>query len=455
MTDVELDAFDETATQARSRDRWFNPWLCAKGDGLKSLVESFVVGLQTHEKHTDARKRARRPNDIETLRRVVEVVVANLALACLDPPETGRIAISFRKGNGRSRYDDPALSTLVIKDALTKWQEYEAVSMHIGSRQQRLSTIAPTQWFANRVADYKVSIDDFGTSEEEEIIILKRKNTSPEQGWSINNRADWEDYEDTGNSTALRAELRALNKFLKGADLGFAADGKHPSVNTRERTLRRYFTVFPKQPVTFDQNGRLFGGWWLNLKSGRRANLRIEGESPVIVDYASMFGRLAFAHVGVQPPEGDLYDLTGLLDGYSRDVKDHRSGVKKVFNAMLFGGGMGKRLPSGAREYLPAKVTVDQVRRAITDRNPELAALFGSNVGYRLMFVESQILMTVLGLLMARNIVALPLHDGLMVGVSKGEEAAKAMIEGAKSVTGFRFPVDLKEVNSFNDALSL
>ncbi len=45
---------------------------------------------------------------------------------------------------------------------------------------------------------------------------------------------------------------------------------------------------------------------------------------------------------------------------------------------------------------------------------------------------------------MAKGIVALPLHDGLMVAQSNAEAALQAMTSGAKEITGFSFPVDIK-----------
>jgi hypothetical protein len=111
---------------------------------------------------------------------------------------------------------------------------------------------------------------------------------------------------------------------------------------------------------------------------------------------------------------------------------------------MMFRGAMGKRLPNGARKELPPGVTVAQVREAIQARNPDLAPLFGTQVGYKLMFQESQVLLKVLGTLMAKDIVALPLHDGLMVAKSHAKAALEAMRTGVEEVTGFPIPVDVK-----------
>src|SRR5208282_6029191 len=80
-----------------------------------------------------------------------------------------------------------------------------------------------------------------------------------------------------------------------------------------------------------DRGGRLFGdGFWLTLASGRRAYIRIDGEVVADLDFSSMFARLAYAHLGIEAPSGDLYAIPGL--------ESYRSGVKLAFNILLFDG---------------------------------------------------------------------------------------------------------------------
>jgi hypothetical protein len=435
----------EQRAEKKIRDRWFDPWLVAKGEGLQALVSKSLSGVDFHEKATQARRRTRKAIDQETHKAVVEVVVANLALACVNPPQAGqRIAVPLRKGSRRGRYQNDDLSTPLIRDVLEKLSEIQALDLQLGKKGVATTTISPTGWFANRVLENDVSLDDFGRRENEEVIILKRKHKDEDDGWTFEAGVSYEDYNDTDTTYTFRAEVQAFNRFLEAADMAFIDDGLEPKVNTNDRRLRRYFTAFRDGGQTFDRSGRLFGGWWLHLAKERRGNIRLQGEPVAILDYASMFGRLAYAHLKLKAPEGDIYDLTGLLRGYDTQGGVHRKGVKKVFNAMMFGGAMGKRLPTGAREELPPSVTVAEVREAIKARNPALIPLFGTQVGYRLMFQESQVLLKVLGILLAKDIVPLPLHDGLMVAKPHAEAALEAMKAGCEEITGFSIPVDLK-----------
>jgi hypothetical protein len=62
------------------------------------------------------------------------------------------------------------------------------------------------------------------------------------------------------------------------------------------------------------------------------------------------------------------------------------------------------------------------------------------------MFTESCILMATLQRLMAEDVPALPMHDGIMVPGSKAEVARWAMEVASKEITGIHLPVTLKGV---------
>jgi hypothetical protein len=152
-----------------------------------------------------------------------------------------------------------------------------------------------------------------------------------------------------------------------------------------------------------------------------------------------MFARLAYVRAGEPAPLGDLYALPG-FEGY-------RDGVKQVFSAMLSRRGPLKRIPRECPE-LPPGCTGKIIRAAILDRHQGLWQVFETGVGYELMFLESQILIAILLRLIDLGIVALPLHDGLMVAESKAETAAKVMGNVAEELTGHKLPVEQKALRT-------
>jgi hypothetical protein len=177
----------------------------------------------------------------------------------------------------------------------------------------------------------------------------------------------------------------------------------------------------------------------MNLKKDRRANIRINGEPIADLDFKNMFARLAYARVGQEPPPGDLYDVSGFLEGY--DNKDHRDGIKQAFNSLLNGG--HARSPE-LFDLLPDGATASKVRKAIQAKHPALAPILETSVGMRLMFMESQVLLAILERLMPQDIVALPIHDGLMVAQSQQTVAMRIMEDTALALLGIGMPVVAK-----------
>jgi hypothetical protein len=423
-------------------DQWFDQSLYAKGDALKKLIRS-VAGYMQHHPDERGRQRARKLNDRRTFEACIEAVTVNLAYLTVRPSETGRLALPRGTGTKRDRYDNPLLAIRTLNTVVDRLNGL-VLDLTIGQRRLNTSSIAPTEWFKRRVHEAGVSIEDFGRDEHQEVIILNKTTRSEgwtEEGtWEPQRSVERKDYTDTSTTEAFRAQVRRLNAFLEAADIVFVDDSLLPAVDPLRRRLFRYFSVTDDEE-RFDKGGRLFGGFWINLKKARRGNIRINGEPIADLDYKNMFARLAYARVGHEPLEGDLYDLTGLLEGYDRTNEDHRDGVKQSFNSLLNGGRAGSR---DLYDLLPEGSTPKKVREAVRAKHPALAPILETTVGMNLMFTESEVLLRVLERLMEQGIVALPIHDGLMVAQSHAEAAGKVMKSIAQEMVGIPMPVVVK-----------
>jgi len=389
----------------------------------------------------------------------VEVVVANLAHAVLLPPETGRLAVRLgNRRSGMSRYDNPALGSKPFRKLIYLLDGAGFLAFQYAEvKRGEVSSLVPSPWFAAKVAEYGISLCDLGRHPGEEVIMLTRNTrswTGMGERTTIRERID---YTDTAETRRYRQEMRRLNTFLASAEIGFSEDSLEPRVDPFERTMRRHFVVLPDQPEQFDQVGRLFGGFWLALKSARRRNIRINGEPVADLDFSSMFTRLALARLGAEAPTGDVYAVEG-AEGY-------RSGIKMAMNTFLFdthlrrskwpdemGVGVGTdedaRDPtSPAADYegrLPTGWKVGLTRKAILKRHPALRPAWGRGLGYQLMFDESRVLLTALNRLMAEGIPALGMHDGLLVQRSKKDLAKVTMQDAAREIAGMDIPVEEK-----------
>ncbi|UPT88605.1 hypothetical protein HAP41_0000005845 [Bradyrhizobium barranii subsp. apii] len=419
---------------------------------MKQLVRHVTALLESQEQ----RQRARRPDDQQNHVRAVEGVICNLAYAILNPPlPTGWLATDTRNGErGKGRYDNPAFGT-TYRNLLAQLEANGVLHRQTPAafRGERHS-IRPTSRFGDMVRSSGISFADFGADPAREVVLLRRvkRSYSPETGRPRKD-AKQVDYEDTSTSRAYRAAVRELNAFLDQADIAFLDDGLEPVVDPHSRTLTRRFTIFDEQELRFDQVGRLFGGFWLSLKKERRKQIRINGEPVIDLDYQSMFTRLAYADLCLQPPAGDLYAIPGL--------EAHRSGVKLAMNCFLFDEtpkrrtwpqDMGFSLETGAdiagadtiQGKLPDGWTVNRTKKAILTVHPALERAWGRGLGYRLMWQESEILLAVLRELMEQNIPALGLHDGLLVPLSRMDTALEVMRHQSKAIVGVELPCSVK-----------
>ncbi|MCK1745914.1 hypothetical protein IVA80_35415 [Bradyrhizobium sp. 139] len=446
---------DKTKTPTSKRPRptkhqWFDPWLIARGEPLKHLVRQVTALAQSQEQ----RQRARRPDDQRNHLRIIEGVVCNLAYAVISPPPTGWLAINTRNGErGKGRYDNRAFGT-TYRNLLALLEANGLMQRQISNAiRGEVSSIKPTRRFADMVAA-DITFAHFARDPAQELLLLARvtRKQSPEsRKWTKTKKL--EDYADTPVTLSYRAAVRDLNAFLDSADISFIDDGLEPAVDPHGRTLTRRFTVFDAQEHRYDQVGRLFGCFWMTIKRERRKQIRIDGEPVAELDYSTMFTRLAYAHLRLTAPEGDLYAIPGL--------EAHRDGVKLAMNCFLFDETPKRRTwpkdmsltaETGAeateedtlKGKLPDRWTVRKTKKAILAVHPALERAWGRGLGYRLMWQESEILLAVLRELMEQNVPALGLHDGLLVPSSKTEIALKAMREQSKAIVGVPLPCSRK-----------
>lgn len=388
--------------QCITADQHFNPDRAACTPAAKSLVDEVTGMLLVYEAYKGLRKRQRREIDMKTFRATVEAIVCNLMHAELTQPGVPVCVPLSKQVLGRTgRYGSKVLNkglphVLKIMEA----PEMGFVSLDRADPARffgRRSTIRPGTSLLRKAARRNLTVGDFTRREAGELIILKgpkedRRKSPPK----IN-------YEDTPQIVEYRRQVAAINEFIAAADIEFdAAAAGCKAVDTGDRQLRRVFNN-----GTFDQGGRLYGGFWQGITKKQRAEgLSIQGDSVVALDYAQMAPRILYSLAGAMPPAGDAYEIPGL--------EGCRKGVKIVFNAMLYVEDI-KRFPQGSRKWFPARLDIRQVVDMIQSHHSAIRHMFFGNAGFREMFIESEILLDVLLRLKDEDVVALPVHDALIV----------------------------------------
>jgi hypothetical protein len=244
----------------------------------------------------------------------------------------------------------------------------------------------------------------------------------------------------THSSVTITFGCRSANEWLGQADLGF--DGwqwlEHEAdVDIGDRTLRRYFNG------SFEAGGRLFGGFWQPLgKKVRLGGITIKGERVCELDFGQMAPRIAYNIAGATPPSGDLYDIPGL--GTARDQV--REGIKATLNAIMYSRSPLTRFPKNSRNGLRGKFP--DVLDAIGRHHRGIAPLFFTGVGMKTMFVESEVLIDVLLALMDKGVIALPIHDAILVPVTAADLADTTMRKVFTSHTGLDINVQVLHTSS-------
>ncbi|MCX5580786.1 hypothetical protein [Kaistia terrae] len=430
--------------QKLERHRWFDDWRGAEGPALCKLVADITTALDGREQSAGTRTRKFREIDQRHHLSAVETTVANLAHAVLVPPETGRLAILTGNGrSGQTRYDNPALGK-PFRTLLHGLDDLGLAAWRNSPQRREASSLVPTESFAKAVRTAGITLADFGRQAGEEVVIASRKTRHRFSDGLVVSR-ELVDYTDTAETIAIRNTVRGVNTFLGEADIAFIYDG-HGPVDPHSRAMARHFTLTDDEGAPrFDRNGRLFGGFWQNLRKDRRQGIRIEGEAVANLDFSSMFPRLAYSHAGVSAPDGDLYAIPGL--------EGHRRAVKMAMNCLLMDDFHRSAWPkelvtsaddSDATAILPPGWTVKRTKDAILRKHPALRPCFGAGIGLMLMHTESQILIHVLEEMKAKKLVALGLHDGLLLPRSRAEEGRMMMEVASREVTCTSIPVTLK-----------
>ncbi len=412
-------------------DPWFNPHIGPRNRCAHEVIGAVVLPARKH-----GRKRALRGKNLDTFYRVIIALVANLMHHNLTGSPGQGIPVPRSKrdkalGGKGNRYQP-----FVFPRSFPKWLDVLCalgfVEQTIGDPAKfKRTTVKAGAKLVELIEEHKVTLGDLSAGDGQEVIILKRrKRGRGDKGGRIV-------YKDTPTTNRFRDELRSINGWLAMADIRFDATAYALPVNVQARQLRRHFTL-----GRFDRGGRLFGGFWENLpKPVRLQGIRIEGEAVIGLDYAQCVPLLTY-YIAEAEPSGDAYTLPGL--------EEHREGVKRVFNAMLFKSPV-KQFPKGARKLFPRRVRCGDVTAAIQERHPKLRGVLSSyEIGHQFQFIESEIMMGVLRKCLERNIVALPVFDCAVVKSSAEKAVSEIMRQEFKAVTGLSVTVKRELPRSAN-----
>ena len=222
------------------------------------------------------------------------------------------------------------------------------------------------------------------------------------------------------------------------------------------------FTTRQFANKSWKQGGRFYGGWWQQIPSEYREDIRINNCPTIEIDYSGHHPVLLYAQAGVNywsEIGGDVYDVPE-ADFFIRGEDEQRKAdsrlclkylISMLINSETQEDAMGafrKRIIDNHHEWVGfIRWRNEDLREYIImleEKHEPIAHQFGSGAGVKLQYIDSVITSKLLKYFTEREVVVLPIHDSYVIQDRYGDELRLVMEElwreqiealGAKTTT--------------------
>lgn len=418
---------------------FFDPALDFRDPEGASFTEE-ILGIIAPFKRTKNKPRAL---DAENHRTIVRKILAN-AYRCLSYRQPSRVAY-FRKADAYDR-SYPWLSGRSMGRTVDLLTDAGLLKCAIGERGAAASTYDITNELYERAIAHGISEHSLTYRLPAEQLVRLR-TSAPER-----RQLTFEPTDDTRTWTAL---LEAYNGFYGKHDVALALTaeeeiewakrwtdklrGSGASLYRPERFQTDLYRQFNNG--SFDEGGRMYGGWWIYAPKAFRKRITINTRPTVELDYAGCAIRMLYQDRGIDYRE-DPYHLDLIADheeAKGLPPEHFREAIKRIVQALI-NDRSGKRperikLPDSLTFY-PA-FTRAEVRQMIEEKHAPIADAFGTGAGLRLQRQDSDIALSVITDLMEEGILALPIHDSFIVEETNADCLYNQMVRNYERYMGF------------------
>ena len=225
----------------------------------------------------------------------------------------------------------------------------------------------------------------------------------------------------------INSKLNELNNFLNNTSF----------TNMKFNGLVRMYASHIKG-AEFSFGGRLqaLGNEnYQSLSKTERSKILINNNSVKEIDIKACHLSIFCSCINSKLPSNDPYNIKGV----------HKDIVKAWVNISLTNSSYCKRWPTKTRKKLiklghsMKKFTATKVLEIILPQIPVLKLLEGKEISWKvLQYSESELIFRTIYQLFKRNIVALPVHDSLIVESSNYDKAKKLLEENFYNMFGFK-----------------
>lgn len=432
----EATALDYEAV-ARPHLRDSRPLAWSKAPKTRRCREAVRVLLNELEA-SEERTRARRKADRDGLEEVLGLMLAELwSLQCSSPSQWLAYARGSDTYPSGSRYR-PSSVTLTrvttVADFLIRAGYAEGKAGSYGredfgfgtSGRGYLSRLRGTARLSLWAKHHGLIVGEDIASALGEVIVLRQLRRQPSGA-----QAEWvaAQYEDTAEIANLRRGLLSWQRMMQEHRVVL------PQCQTEgvegideECRLHRVFNG------SWERGGRFYGGWWLEVASGQRPRMTINGEAVVELDFGGLHPRLCYQLQGMPLAcEADPYAIEGVDPALRSDVKVAFMRLLNTSSQRALG------CPSKVSEQLRGGGAYAAFAEAVEEHHKPIADWFRNGPrGLELQAIDAEIAEVVMATFTALGRPVLPVHDSFIVAASDEELLRQAMTDAYLTVVGKR-----------------
>lgn len=385
-----------------------------------------------------ARQRQRNQAAQAALEAALSAILANLILARRNAVSRHAfVAVSFDgnryTGTGLSLTPISAVRDFLLSAGLIEgqrgYQKREQVGGLLLTAHARQTRLRATNKLVGRLEDAGVDLKAPYGSPGSAVGWAKRdglvRMTDPEPGMDG----------EPADIAASRATIKTTNRLIAEAELGLPEDAWariHARMHAKgaDEVMDRMAAgdvsrveLYRKFKGGWSTGGRLYGGWWQTVPRAERRHLTIDGQPTVELDYARLHPTLLYAERGLSL-QFDPYLLPSITNPSVREVG------KRTFNRLLNGSTCLLKAQGDDHKQLGSVITFADLLAGLIALHEPIADAFGTRAGLRLQRLDSDILLGVLSRLNDAGVVALPIHDSVIVSEDQ-EQLLRASMEQA------------------------
>lgn len=416
------------------------PFIAPKGTWLDETIDlrepegiRFTDDILTLIKSIEPRQRRRKEAAEANHRQRIRAILAN-GFRCHLYREPSRVAYLRRAASYRN---GPAwLSGEYLARTVDLMAQANLLKTNLGEY-GRASTYEITQTLYEIAEQYGIG-DNSLTCRLPPEKLVRLRSERPQR-----TAIDFTESDGTRRWTTL---LDAYNGFLTQQDIALAVSGaeeiewaarlnKHGNNGSGMPFYRpeRFQTDLYRQfnNGSFDEGGRLYGGWWINAPKELRRKITINGEPTVELDFSGCAIRMLYHERGIDYRD-DPYFLPLLVaheESEGLEAGHYREGVKALTQALINGDSDGKPERAKIEGFSFKPFTRPNVRRMIEEKHGSIIDAFGTGAGLRLQRRDSDLALAIITNMRKRGITALPVHDSFIAPKSNETDLREEMAQ--------------------------